>query len=142
MNNNELKQFKTFSRLQYFEIWKKVKAGNKLEGEEKIIGELMQQHKEFYNDWESTNFDYEYDPDTEVNPFLHIQFDIIVVNQMNNDNPAQTKITYGNLIKHNHSHLEAIHKIASVFAEEIWDVLSSKKEFNEKIYIDKLIKLK
>jgi hypothetical protein len=45
MNNNELKQFKTFSRLQYFEIWKKVKAGNKLEGEEKIIGELMQQHK-------------------------------------------------------------------------------------------------
>ena len=131
-----------FSRSQYFEIWKKVKAGNKLEGEEKIIGELMQQHKEFYNEWESTNFDYEYDPDTEVNPFLHIQFDLIVMNQMNNNNPAQTKITYDSLIKHNHSHLEATHKIASVLAEEIWSVFSFKKEFNEKRYIDKLKKLK
>ncbi len=133
-----IKQLNAFTREQYHDIWVRINAGSLLDEEEQVIGELMKQHKEFYKDWDSTDFDYEYDIDTEVNPFMHISLDSIVVNQINSNNPKQTGFTYNKLRARGDSHLEAIHKIASVIAENIWDVMKYGKEFNEKKYIQKL----
>lgn len=79
----------------------------------------MKQHQEFYKDWDSTDFDYEYDIDTEVNPFMHISLYSIVVNQINSKNPKQTGFTYNKLRAQGDSNLEAIHKITSVVLENI-----------------------
>lgn len=46
-----IQQLKSFSREQYHDIWVRTNAGEILDKEEQIIGELMKQHKEFYKDW-------------------------------------------------------------------------------------------
>ena len=50
-------QLNAFSREQYHSIWERINAGALLDEEEKVIGELMKQHKEFYKDWDSTDLD-------------------------------------------------------------------------------------
>ncbi|VAX21756.1 hypothetical protein MNBD_IGNAVI01-2198 [hydrothermal vent metagenome] len=133
-----IKQLNALSREQYHDIWERTNAGTLLDEEEKVIGELMKQHKEFYKDWDSTDFDYEYDIDTEVNPFMHIALDSIVVNQINGNNPKQSRFTYNKLRARGDSHLDAIHKIASVVLENLWEIMKYRKEFNEKKYIKQL----
>ena len=81
-------------------------------------------------------------PEYEFSPFAHIAFDTIVMNQINDNNPPQAKLTYNNLTMHGDSHLEAIHKIANIFLQEYWEVMKHHKVFNDKRYIDKLKRLK
>lgn len=69
---------------------------------------------------------------------MHISFDSIVVNQINSNSPKQTGFTYNKLRAQGDSHLDAIHKIASVIAENLWDIMKYGKEFNEKKYIRQL----
>lgn len=133
MQNNFLTEMREHSRERYYEIWQKVKAGEELEGEEKIIGELMEQHEEYYEHWDSTNFNYEYDPEKdEVNPFMHLMLDTIVMKQLTANEPKQTKFIYNKLTAQGDTHLEAIHKIAYIAAEQIWEIMQEGKEFNEK----------
>mgnify|MGYP000037091691 CR=1 FL=1 len=110
-----INQLNVLSREQYHDIWVRINAGSLLDEEEQVIGKLMKQHKEFYKDWDST-----------------------VVNQINSNNPKQTGFTYNKLRAQGDSHLDAIHKIASVVLENIWDVMKYGKKFNEKKYIQKL----
>ncbi|MGD8779666.1 MAG: DUF1841 family protein [Ignavibacteria bacterium] len=143
MDGINMDEFRSFTRKEYYEIWQKVKAGEELDGEEKIIGELMEQHEEFYDDWDSTDFDYEYDPEIdEVNPFLHIMMDTIVMKQITTNDPPQTRFTYNKLTARGNSHLEAVHKIATVVANEIWNIMHEEREFDEKSYIWELKQLK
>lgn len=143
MEHDFFNKLQNQDREKLYHIWQKFKNGEKLDGEEKIIGELMALHKEFYSYWDSTDFDYVFSPETdEVNPFLHLMLDNIVMNQITENDPPQSKFTYNKLTARGDSHLEAIHKIASVIAEEIWYIMKEKKPFNKKLYINKLKKLK
>lgn len=143
MDKESLNEVRELSRSQYYDIWQHVKEGKTLEGEEKIIGDLMALHKEFYSYWDSTDFDYEFTPEhNEVNPFMHLMLDTIVMNQITANDPPQTKFTYNKLTARGDSHLEAIHKIASVVVKEIWTIMQEGKPFNEKYYVHKLKELK
>ncbi|MBU1299704.1 MAG: DUF1841 family protein [Bacteroidetes bacterium] len=142
MEDLNLSELRALTRENYHNIWQRVKAGEELEGEEKIIGELMKLHKEFYDEWESTDFDYEYNPDTEINPFLHIMLDTVVMNQITKNDPPQAKFTYNKLTARGHSHLETVHKIAAIIVGEIWDIMKNNRMFDEKGYVAKLKKLK
>lgn len=142
MKDFDLSEIRELNRKKYYNIWQLVKAGETLKGEDQIIGELMKQHEEYYSEWESTDFEYEYDPETEANPFMHIMIDTIVMNQMAKNDPRQTRLTYNKLTARGYSHLEAIHKIDLVIAEEIWEIITNRKVFNENNYITKLKKLK
>ena len=106
-----------------------------LDEEEQVIDELMKQHGEFYKDWVSKEFSYEYNIDTEVTLFLHTTLDSIVVNQINSNSPKQTRFTYNKLRDQGDSYLETIHKIASIVLENIWDIMKLGMEFNKKKYI-------
>ncbi len=141
MEPNELEQLSVVSREHFHFIWNAINSGDELEGEDKVIGELMQQHPEFYDDWNSTDFGYKYDPESEVNPFLHISLDAIVVNQLNNNDPKQTRITYNKLRREGDSHLDAVHKIAAVLVDEIWNIMRCGREFDERRYVRKLKRL-
>jgi hypothetical protein len=139
----DLSALSSKNRERYYEIWQKYKANENLEGEESTIAGLMALHKDWYSYWESTDFKRKFDPAAdEFNPFLHITFDTIIMNQINANNPQQTKFTYNKLTARGDSHLEAIHKIASVFAEEFFPVMKKEKEFNERRYNRRLKALK
>jgi Domain of unknown function (DUF1841) len=131
------------NRKRYYNIWRRYKSSEPLEGEESTIAELMALHKDWYHFWESPDFERTFDPETdEFNPFLHITFDTIVMNQIKNKEPEQIRFTYNKLTARGDSHLEAIHKIAYVFTQEFFPVMKDQKEFNNKRYIRKLKELK
>ena len=143
MENLDSSLLNTYHRRKLYEIWQKYKANESLEDEESTITELMALHKDWYHFWESTDFDYKFDPNVdEFDPFFHITLDTIVMNQINQRNPEQTRFTYNKLTARGDSHLDAIHKIAAVFAEEFFPVMKHGKEFNSKRYIRKLKELK
>jgi hypothetical protein len=120
------------------EIWRKYKNNEELNAEEGNIAGLMALHKDWFHYWESPEtFD---NPD--LNPYLHIAFDTIIMNQVDNNEPAQARFTYNKLTSRGVSHLETIHKMALVLTEEIFISGKSGKPLNVRRYSQKLKELK
>ena len=130
-----------FHRRQH-NIWQRYKSGEQLEGEDKLIGELLTLHTDWYPYWESTNFDHDFNPDTDKNnPYFHIVLDTYVMNLIHNEGFAEAKITYKRLIDNGDTQLEAIHKMGFESMFEILNFVFFKK-FSLKRYIGRLKKLK
>jgi hypothetical protein len=68
-------------------------------------------------------------------------FLVIIDNQIRDNNPPETKQTLDRLISEGISEKEGKDMIGGVVISEIFDVLKSKKEFNEERYIAALNKL-
>ena len=62
-------------------------------------------------------------------------------NQIQGQNPPETKQTYDRLMKEIKNHDEVMKYIGVVMMAEILDILKSKKSFNKKRYIERLNKL-
>ena len=62
-------------------------------------------------------------------------------NQINNNNPPETKQTYDRLMKIIKNHDDVMKYLGVVMMAEIFDVLKSNQPFNEKRYIERLNKL-
>ena len=62
-------------------------------------------------------------------------------NQIQGNNPPETKQTYDRLVKEIRNHDEVMKYIGVVMMAEILDILKSKKPFNKKRYIERLNKL-
>lgn len=78
----------------------------------------------------------------DFNPYVHIAFDTIVMNQIDNNDPPQTRFTYNKLTAWGYSHLEAIHEIAKIFLKEFYIMQKSNKDINVKRYAGRLKELK
>jgi len=121
-------------------IWQRMKSGERLEGEEKVYAELMQLHEEYHNTWEFADVldEHEYDTETDVDPFLHITFDAVVVGQVNEDDP---KDVYDKLRRRGDDHLETIHRIAEVFVTEFYEISRGRKPYSDERYLKQLKKI-
>jgi predicted secreted Zn-dependent protease len=62
-------------------------------------------------------------------------------NQIQGNNPPETKQTYDRLMKEIKNHDEVMKYIGVVMMAEILDILKSKKPFNKERYIERLNKL-
>ena len=62
-------------------------------------------------------------------------------NQIQGNDPPETKQTYDRLMKEIRNHDEVMKYIGVVMMAEILDILKSKKPFNKKRYIERLNKL-
>jgi hypothetical protein len=65
----------------------------------------------------------------------------IVENQIRENNPKETKITYERLIELGYSKIESKQFISQCMAIELLDVLEHKKPFNETRYVNNLKEL-
>ena len=61
-----------------------------------------------------------------------------VQNQIDNDNPKETKLTYDRLVHEGHTHHDAMRLIAFVLVNEMNDMLKVGRPFNEARYIKAL----
>jgi hypothetical protein len=77
----------------------------------------------------------------ESNEVLQNQLFEIIKNQIKDNRPPETKITYERLISSGYSELETKQLIGQCVAVEIFDVIKKSKPFNEKRYIRNLKKL-
>jgi len=133
-----------YNRLLLVGIWRKMKAGEPLEGEERILGQVMQEHEEYHNTWEFADVlsDVEYDPESEVNPFLHITIHTVIENQLAQDAPKGIRGIYEKLMARQKDRHEVIHKIGGAFTEELWKTLKFKRPFNESRYLKTLRRIR
>lgn len=62
----------------------------------------------------------------------------IIENQLNDNDPPETKETLNRLLAEGHSHEEAMKLIACVVVSEIWEIMQQGQEFNQALYIKAL----
>jgi hypothetical protein len=76
-----------------------------------------------------------------TNPLLRATILEVVDNQLRDNNPPETSITFKRLISQGYSESEAKDLIGCVVVSEMFDILKSRKEFNPGRYRDALAKL-
>jgi hypothetical protein len=126
---DEYAELRYLTRARLGLIWEMVMAGAKLEGDEAILAEILKQHPEYSDTWESAAV---LDPHEEVvqdgaNPFGHIAIHQIIANQIANRDPPQTTETLDALMQAGYTRHEAIHAIGAILAQEIIEILRDKR---------------
>ncbi len=77
----------------------------------------------------------------EVNENLKKEILSVVNNQLKNNDPPETKLTYNRLIKEGFSDIDAKKLIGQCVIVEIFDVMKSNKPFDIKRYVKNLEQL-
>jgi Domain of unknown function (DUF1841). len=110
------------------------------EEDEEITERVMREHPEYSNALEDIGR--VYDPDTEVNPYMHLEIHKIIEKQLSANDLPEVNQTLDRLIKSGLSRHESIHKIGTALAAEIYDIMKTRKPFDEKRYVNRLKKLR
>jgi hypothetical protein len=129
------------------ELWEKAKNNDleDLDPEERHIARIMLDHQdEFFNQFEYADLthDHEYDPDSEVNPFLHIYIHSAIETQLENKDPIEAFQFYNAMRNKKCSQHDVLHLIGAVFAPLMFNVLKNKRPFDLDTYIYLLKKYK
>ena len=66
----------------------------------------------------------------------------VIDNQLRENNPPITKITFERLQQSGYTTQQAKEKISAILLEEMYDVLKTRQPYNEERYSNKLLKLK
>ncbi|MFC1856549.1 DUF1841 family protein [Thermodesulfobacteriota bacterium] len=147
MKDEDLKLFRSANREHLHFLWEKAK-NNELDGlddEDRLLAEVMLLHEdEFSNVFEFADVlhDREFDPDTDVNPFLHITIHTAVENQLAAKDPIEVFQFYNAMRKKKCSHHDTIHLIAAILVPFMFDTMKNKTPFDNDRYVSMLKKYK
>jgi hypothetical protein len=119
---------------------KKFEAGEATGEEEAIFERVLREHPEYSAELE--DWGRGYDPDTEVNPLMHLLTHQTIEKQLLANTPPEVRQTLDRLMKSGLSRHESIHKIGTAIVGEIYDILQNKKRYNEKRYVNRLKELR
>jgi len=147
MTDEKINTMKKLTREHTHEIWQIAKSGELdiLTGEDRRYAEAMLEHKdEYFNEFEMADltYDYQYDPDTEENPFLHITFHVVVENQLADKDPIEVLQFYNSMRKKKYPHHDTIHLIGAILAPFVFGTLQNKTPADMKKYRSILKKYK
>ena len=147
MDEEIQKYLKQVSREKMVELWGRAKERNYegLNDEEQRLARIMVEHEdEFHNQFEFADLTYErdYDPEAEVNPFLHIFIHAAVENQLAEKDPLEVIQFYNAMRKKKITHHDTIHLIGAIFAPLLFGVLQEEEHFDLDLYRTLLKKYK
>ena len=133
------KQVRVMHREHMRELWEKAKNNDldDLDTEQRRLANIMLDHEdEFSNQFEfaDATAEHEYDPDTEVNPFLHISIHSVVEKQLEERDPIEAFQFYNAMRQKKVSHHDAIHLIGMILSPLMFGVLKDKKPFDLETY--------
>jgi hypothetical protein len=147
MENPLYGEVRAVSRKHFHEIWKKAQAGD-LEGlteEEQRLAKIMLDHSdEYFNQFEFADAmaDHEYDPKSEVNPFLHVTLHAAAEKQVADRDPIEAFQFYNAMLKNKCSRHEAIHLLLNIMIKFLFQTLKEKVPFPLDSYRRALIEYK
>jgi len=147
MEDQTLKLFRSANREHLHFLWEKAK-NNDLDGlgdEDRRLAEAMLMHEdEFFNIFEFADVlhDRKFDPDTDVNPFLHITIHTAVENQLAAKDPIEVFQFYNAMRKKKCSHHDTIHLIGAILMPLMFDTMKNLTPFDHKRYVSLLKKYK
>jgi hypothetical protein len=100
-----------------------------------MLVKALQEHPEYYEIWDQVDELSEEELIQDgVNPILHVTIHQTVENQLAAKDPPVTHETLERLMRSGLSRHGAIHAIGSVLSEEIWEILSQERPFDEERY--------
>ena len=111
-----------------------------MKSEDQLLAFIMREHEEFHTYWENIEefMDYEFDPDSEVNPFMHVMLHQMVEQQIRNESPPEVEKVFQRLKDGGMDRHGAIHLIGSVLVENLFDVVKNGQEFQMDRYLSEL----
>ena len=134
MDDSVFGTLRGINRKHFHEIWKKAQNGE-LQGlteEEQRLGKIMLDHSdEYFNQFEFADAmaDHEYNPESEVNPFLHVTLHAITEKQVQDRNPVEAFQFYNAMRRKKCSRHEAIHLLNIILVKFIFQILKDKVSF-------------
>ena len=134
MNDSPYGDLRAINRKHFYEIWKKAQKGDleTITEEEKHLAKIMLDHSsEYFNQFEfaDATADHEYDPGTEVNPFLHVTLHAIAKKQVEVRDPIEAFQFYNAMLKNKCSRHEAIHLLLTIMIKFLFQTLKEKIVF-------------
>ncbi len=140
-------ELKKISRQHMHAIWEIAKNDqlDHLSDEDRLLAQIMLDHEdEFFNDLEFADrlAEREYDPESEVNPFLHITLHTIVENQLREKELVEVNQFYDSMKRQKVSHHDTVHLILGIIAPLMFYVLKNQQEFDTTLYKSLLKKCK
>jgi len=134
MDDSVFGTLREINRKHFHEIWKKAQSGD-LQGltdEEQRLGKIMLDHSdEYFNQFEFADAlaNHEYDPETGVNPFLHVTLHAVAEKQVQDRNPIEAFQFYNAMLRNKCSRHEAIHLLNIILVKFIFQILKENKPF-------------
>jgi hypothetical protein len=107
----------------FFDAWRKGRAGERLEGAERLALEVMLQHPEYHRVLEDPVRYRAQDwfPELgETNPFLHLSMHVALEEQLSIDQPAGVVLHVGAMTARHGDRHAALHEAMECLAEMVW----------------------
>ncbi len=147
MDDSVLKTLREINRQHSHEIWEKAQSGQlqDLSEEEQRLRKIMLDHSdEYFHQFEFADVlaDHEYDPGSEVNPFLHVTLHAIAEKQVEDRDPMEAFQFYIAMLRKKCSRHEAVHLLSTILVKFIFQILKEKKPFPLETYCKTLKKFK
>jgi Domain of unknown function (DUF1841) len=141
------KLFRGVNREHLHTIWQKAQAGDMegLDEEEQRLAKIMLDHSdEYFNQFEFADVlaDREFDPESEVNPFLHITLHAIAEKQVQDRDPIEAFQFYNAMLKNRCTRHEAMHLLGAILIKFMFPVSKERGRFSLDGYRNLLKKYK
>lgn len=125
-------------RRYYLRCLQKLQAGEKLQGVEEQVAEVLKEHPEYHAQLQDEDKALAQDfhaQDGETNPFLHMSLHLGLREQIVTDRPSGIQIIYQQLIAQVGVH-EAEHRMMQCLAESIWQAQQNQATPDEGVYFE------
>jgi hypothetical protein len=133
--DSTFKAFQQANREHLHSIWRRARDGqlDGLSEEERQLGKIMLDHSdEYFNQFEFADVlaDREFDPASEVNPFLHITLHAVIEKQVSDRDPMEALQFYNAMLHNRCSRHEAIHLLMTILIKFLFPVLKRGGKFD------------
>jgi hypothetical protein len=127
--------FRQANREHLHSIWRKAQDGQ-LDGlveEERRLAEIMLAHSdEYFNQFELADVlvDREFDPDSEVNPFMHVALHALLEKQVKDREPIEALQFYNAMVRNKCTAHEAIHLLMGILLRFLFPIFKKRSSFD------------
>ena len=140
-------EMEKMSREHMHAIWKAAKSDgiDDLPDVDRLLARVMLEHEdEFFNDFEFADLPAErdFDPESEINPFLHITIHCVVEEQLAAKEPLESYQLYNAMRKKKLSHHDIVHLILAMLMPILFSIKEENGGFDLEFYKSLLRKCK
>lgn len=127
--------FRQANRKHFHEIWRSAQTGqlDSLNEEERRLAEIMLAHSDEYsNQFEFADIlaDREFDPESEVNPFMHVTLHAVLEKQVKDHEPIEALQFYNAMLRNRCTAHDAIHLLMGILLKFLFPIFKKRSAFD------------
>ena len=142
MNDFDHDQLKSLTRHRTRLVWQQANLGGLLSNEDARLVQAMREHPEYADLWDHLDelSDEQIERDG-TNPVAHVTIHATIEAQIADGEPKETGEAVEALMRQGLARHEAIHRVGTVLAEEIFHILKDKRPFDKAGFVRQIKQL-